>query len=317
MLNYLSGIESHLAYKKPCVIMPIFRISIILSLFFFTFCKKEVTTNKDNNPGYTKKTIRYKSLANTDDNLISLDLYSYAGISSPKPVVVYIHGGGWVTGDKANRLNNKTALFNSLHYLFVSVNYRLSPYPSDILNTNRIKYPDHNNDVADAVKWVIDSIGKYGGDPSKIVLLGHSSGAHLVSLTGTSQLFLPARNILLSSLKGIASIDTEGYDVISQSSEELYINAFGKDQHIQAQASPVYNLTTSHTYPPFFIAKRGTPERIALANAFISKLQLTGTPVTQVNGSQYDHEGINDAIGNPNDTVITPVLTSFLQNCFR
>lgn len=297
--------------------MPIFRMSVFLSVLFFTSCKKTVTTNKDKDPGYTKKTIRYKLLPNTDANLISLDLYSYAGISSPKPVVVYIHGGGWVTGDKANKLNNKTTLFNSLHYLFVSVNYRLSPYPSDVLNANRIKYPDHNNDVADAVKWVIDSIGKYGGDPSKIVLLGHSSGAHLVSLTGTSQLFLPARNILLSSLKGIASIDTEGYDVLSQSSEELYINAFGKDQHIQAQASPVYNLTNSHTYPPFFIAKRGTPERIALANTFISRLQWTGTPVTQVNGSQYDHEGINDAIGNPNDTVITPALTSFLQGCFR
>ena len=315
MLNPLLDTKS-IRVSKSYLVMSI-RMSIILSLFWFSSCTKTTAVSKDDAPGsYTKKTIRYKSIPDTDANLSSLDLYSYSSISL-KPVVIYVHGGGWVTGDKANKLENKIALFNSLRYLFVSINYRLSPYPADLLNLNRIKYPDHNNDVADAVKWVIDSIGKYGGNSSKIVLLGHSSGAHLVSLTGTSQFFLPARNILFSSIKGVASIDTEGYDVTSQSNEELYQNAFGTDRSIQVQASPVYNLTSSYDYPPFFIAKRGTPQRIALANAFISKLQSTGTPVTQVDGSRYDHEGINDAIGNPDDTVITPALKTFLQACFR
>lgn len=70
-------------------------------------------------------------------------------------------------------------------------------------------------------------------------------------------------------------------------------------------------MTNSYSYPRFFVAKRGTPYRIALADDFISKLQSVGAVVSQVNGSQYDHEGINDAIGDPNDTVITPALKAF------
>ncbi|MBC7935733.1 MAG: alpha/beta hydrolase [Rhizobacter sp.] len=288
-----------------------------MSLFVFS-CKKTSTQSSGNaDEPYIKQTVQYKLLPNTAANLLSLDIYHYSNSSLLKPVVIYVHGGGWRIGDKANNPENKIALFQSLHYIFVSINYRLSPNPSQLSNASRIKYPDHNNDVADAVKWVIDSIGNYGGDPAKIALIGHSAGAHLVSLTGSSQLFLPARNIPLAAIKGIATVDTEGYDVTSQSSEELYQNAFGTDPAIQVQASPIFNLANVYTYPNFFVAKRGTTTRIALADTFINRLQSVGVNVQQVNGSQYDHEGINNAIGDPNDTVITPALKVFLANCFQ
>jgi len=298
----------------------IFISFISIFVLLFISCKKTSETAAPQPPGptqYQAKTIQYKSLPSINPNLLSLDLWSYSNTSSLKPVVIYIHGGGWRIGDKTNKLDKKIALFNSLNYIFISANYRLSPSPSAISNSNRIKYPDHNNDVADVVKWVVDSISKYGGNPAKIAMLGHSAGAHLVSLTGTSQLFLPARNISLSSIKGIASVDTEGYDVTSQSSEDIYQNAFGTDNNTQVQASPIFNLTNLYSYPKFFIAKRGIQNRIALADAFINKLQLVGAVVSQVNGSQYDHEGINDAIGDPNDTVITPALKNFLALCFQ
>ncbi|MDF7815425.1 alpha/beta hydrolase [Hymenobacter sp. YC55] len=266
---------------------------------------------------YIKRTIPYKYVPNTPANLVSLDLYSYAPLASLKPVVLYVHGGGWATGDKANKLANKLALFQSLDYLFVSVNYRLSPTPAALTDGNRIKYPVHSTDVADAVKWVADSIGRYGGDPAKIVLLGHSAGAHLVALTGTSPLFLPARHLPLTFLRGIAAIDTEGYDVLTQSSEELYQNAFGTDPAQQREASPVYNVTSAARYPRFFVATRGSAARVALADAFVKQLQAAGVPVSQVRGSQYDHEGINNAIGDPQDTVITPALTAFLAAAFQ
>lgn len=156
-------------------------ISIIsFSVFLFCSCKKssEATAPQENGlTPYNVKTIQYKSLPSINPDLLSLDLWSYSNTSTPKPVVIYIHGGGWRIGDKSNKLDKKIALFNSLNYIFITANYRLSPYPSDISNPNRIKYPDHNNDVADVVKWVVDSISKYGGNPAKIVILGHSAGA--------------------------------------------------------------------------------------------------------------------------------------------
>ncbi len=301
-----------------------FPVTLLFTVLLAGACRKAAnstaipaTPATPANTAYLKQTIVYKSLPAIDVNLLSLDLYGYADVATAKPVVIYVHGGGWAVGDKANKLENKLALFNALGYVFISVNYRLSPAPAQLQNASRIKYPDHNNDVADAVKWVIDSIAKYGGNPEKIVLLGHSAGAHLVSLTGTSERFLPVRGIALSRLKGIASIDTEGYDVTTQSGEELYQNAFGTDNAVQKEASPIYNLTAGNSYPKFFVAKRGNAGRITLANDFIAGLQSAGVTVSVVDGSLYDHEGINNAIGDEADVTVTPALKTFLEACFQ
>ena len=266
---------------------------------------------------YTKTTVQYKSVNGVNTNLLSLDIYHFGKDVPQKPVVVYVHGGGFAVGDKANNLVNKQNLFFSLGYILVSVNYRLSPasYSTD---PYRVMYPTHNNDVADAVKWIYDNIGDYGGNNQKIALLGHSAGAHLVALTGTSNQFLPSRNINLSTLKGVACIDTEGYDVEARCKEknEVYLNAFGQANTFWFEASPINNLFTATAYPKFFIAKRGNSSRIGYANAFITKLLVTGVSVSEVTANQYDHEGINDAIGAPGEIAITEPLKAFFVLCF-
>jgi len=267
---------------------------------------------------YTKTTINYKTISGVDPNLLSLDIYHFGQTTALKPIVIYVHGGAWAIGDKANSLDNKTNLFSSLNYVFVSLNYRLSPKTIST-DTNRIKFPTHNEDVADAVKWIYDNIATYGGDKTKIVLLGHSAGAHLVSLTGTSSLFLPTRGIPLNTIKGIASIDTEGYNVADQvnSGNEIYINAFGTNSTDLLNASPIEQLFSNKSYPKFFVAKRGSATRIGLSDNFIAKLESVGVTVSQITASQYDHEGINDAIGAPNETAVTEPLKLFLSECFQ
>lgn len=253
-----------------------------------------------------------------DANLLSLDIYHYGQTTPQKPVVIYVHGGGFAIGDKANNMTNKQNLFFSMDYILISVNYRLSPevYSTD---PNRVMYPTHHNDVADAVKWVFDNIASYGGNNQKIALLGHSAGAQLVTLTGTSNQFLPARNISLNKLKGVACIDTEGYDVVARGNEnnEVYLNAFGQANTFWFEASPINNLFVGTIYPNFFIAKRGTNRRIGYANAFISKLQSVGVNVTETTANQYDHEGINDAIGAAGETIIPTPLKNFFIQCFQ
>lgn len=290
---------------------------LFLTVFMVSCTKKEGGTQVQPAEMYVQKTVVYKQAPPTPPTLLSLDVWSFASTGTSRPVVIYIHGGGWKTGDKKNQLQHKLALFQSLGYVFISINYRLSPNPSQLNNPNRIKYPVHNQDVADAVKWVVDSISRYGGNPARMVLMGHSAGAHLASLTGISPLFLPARNIPLMYLRGVASIDTEGYDVGSQIQEEIYQNAFGTDPAVHLEASPLHQIRNNTVYPRFFVAKRGNTARLEQANAFIARLQSAGATVEQVNGSMYDHEGINDAIGHPDDVVVTPALKSFLSACFR
>ena len=274
------------------------------------------------NPLNKEKTIEYKSINGVDSNLLSLDIYYTKDIGKKKPIVIYVHGGGWCLGDKKNNIEKKVSLFRSQNWLFISLNYRLSPFPYQLFNTNRVKYPDHNNDIADAIEWVYDNIDQYGGNAKKIVLLGHSAGAHLVSLTGTNKSFLEKRGVSSSVIKGVASIDTEGYDILEQimgnkHKNRLYINAFGINQSQYIDASPIHNLIYNTSFPNFFIAKRGSVERKAIANQFIEALKNASISVSQIDGSVYTHSGINNAIGEKNEMVITPPLIEFIKDCFE
>jgi len=293
---------------------------LFTSLLLFS-CNKEdneqITTAIDN----LTATIEYKQINEIDSNLLSLDIYYNSDIAIQKPVIVYVHGGGWSIGDKSSQIENKVNLFRSLNYLLISVNYRLSPFPFDISNPNRIKYPNHNIDIADALLWINDNIEQYGGNKDKMALLGHSAGAHLVALTGTNKIFLENIGLGLSSIKGVAVIDTEGFDINEQvtngDNQNMYINAFGTDTIINIDASPIYNVLNTLSYPKFFIAKRGSSQRIGYANDFINVLETNGVSVSQVNGSAYDHSGINNAIGKPNETLITNALKGFFEGCFE
>lgn len=293
-------------------------LCLLLVLTSLASCSTSDTEVSPQPQTYVKNTVQYKSVNGVDGNLLSLDIYHFGQNAPQKPVVVYVHGGGFAVGDKANNLANKQNLFFSSGYIFVSINYRLSPasYSTD---PRRVMYPTHNNDVADAVKWIYDNIANYGGNSQKIALLGHSAGAQLVALTGTSNQFLPSRRINLSALKGIACIDTEGYDVEARCKEgnEVYLNAFGQANTFWVEASPISNLFNGTAYPKFFIAKRGSNSRIGYANAFIAKLQATGVVASEITANQYDHEGINDAIGAPGETAVTEPLKAFFTQCFK
>ncbi len=292
---------------------------LLITVFSAGIVLLTASCNKENEtaPVYQKSTIQYKAITGVDPNLLSLDVYHFGETGAKRPVVMYVHGGAFALGDKANSMENKTRLFSSLGYLLVSVNYRLSPSTAGA-GPDRVKFPDHNQDVADAVTWLKTNGVSFGGDTSRIALLGHSAGAHLVALTGVSPQFLPARGIPLHAVAGVACIDTEGFDVVKQGREgnEIYLNAFGISETVWIQASPVHQIQTGTVYPKFFVAKRGTASRVAIADGFIAALSGAGADVTHITASQYDHEGINDAIGAPGETAVTVPLTNFLKRCF-
>ena len=89
------------------------------------------------------------------------------------PVMVYVHGGAWVIGDK--REQGKPMLYELVArgWVCVAINYRLSP---------RATWPDHIVDVKRAVAWVKAHIAEYGGDPGFVALSGGSAGGHLSAL---------------------------------------------------------------------------------------------------------------------------------------
>src|SRR5205814_9652546 len=111
------------------------------------------------------------------------------------PVVSYVHRGEWTKGDKSE-VSYKPKFFNDNGVVFVSTNYRL--YPA-------AKFPAHAEDVASAVRWAVDDVAKYGGDPKKIVLMGHSAGCHLVTLVALDPKYLKAGKLKPSDARALAA----------------------------------------------------------------------------------------------------------------
>ncbi|MEH2481111.1 acetyl esterase/lipase [Nitrobacteraceae bacterium AZCC 2146] len=105
-----------------------------------------------------------------DRNL--LDVFAPEAASSPRPVLIYVHGGGFARGDKrapGSPFNDNIMLWAVRNgYIGVDATYRLAP---------QAVWPGGAEDLAAAVQWVADNVGARGGDRARIYLMGHSSGA--------------------------------------------------------------------------------------------------------------------------------------------
>lgn len=263
----------------------------------------------------------YASLAGVDQTLLSLDLYAPSNHCEPMPIVIWVHGGAWAIGDKGNGMQDKVSLINGQGWLLVSVNYRLSPEVASV-DPNRVMYPDHPRDVASAIAWVRSHGAEYGGDVTRIALLGHSSGAHLVALVATDASFLEAEGEGVGSLACVGSFDTEAYDVpraLSSASDQqrmILENAFGTDPAVQREASPIEHVR-ANDIPPFILATRGEPSRKAMQESFRAALSDAGVEASVIDASGLSHEEVSDRIGATGDEVMTPPLMSFLEACLR
>jgi acetyl esterase/lipase len=115
------------------------------------------------------------------------------------PVVVFVHGGAWVMGDKSFfGWGPALGRYYAAHGIGVVMpSYRLSP---------GVKHPEHVKDLARAFAWTVKEIGRYGGRPDQLFLCGHSAGGHLVSLLATDENYLKAEGVKPSQVKGVIAV---------------------------------------------------------------------------------------------------------------
>ncbi len=105
-----------------------------------------------------------------------LDLYYPPGADCDAvPVVVWVHGGGWRVGDKANGMEDKVRQWTDAGWAVASVNYRLTDAQAPV--DDRIVAPSHNEDVAAALSWLAKEAPARGIDPERMAVVGHSAGA--------------------------------------------------------------------------------------------------------------------------------------------
>jgi acetyl esterase len=94
----------------------------------------------------------------------------------PFPVLVYVHGGGFISMDKSH-YTRIAKTFAAAGYLVYNINYRRAP---------RFRFPLNITDVGTAIAWAVENAASYGGDPETVFLAGDSAGAHLISTYATA-----------------------------------------------------------------------------------------------------------------------------------
>jgi acetyl esterase/lipase len=174
----------------------------------------------------------------------ALDVFTPESATAPLPVFIFIHGGGFVAGNK--RGPNASPFYDNFMLMaarneMVGVNatYRLAPAN---------KWPSGAEDVAAAVKWVQANIAQYGGDPARIFLVGSSAGgAHVAGYVANPKLYPKPDNI---GLKGVLLLaGTYDFEGLSDPGTKAY---FGDDASKYAERSPLIGTIDNRT--PMFVS---------------------------------------------------------------
>jgi acetyl esterase/lipase len=199
------------------------------------------------------------------------------------PTVIFIHGGSLTSGDKADEdYRNVCAPFPDAGIACANVNYRLAPERA---------WPAQANDVAAAVGWVRRNIETRGGDPRKLFLLGHSSGAMLVAVVGTDERYLAQIGLHTSDLRGVVPMgsimwDDELGQAITQYGRSRVEKGFGRDADNRIYGSltmyldhwPIHHVRAG--MPPFLFliaeSEKKQPPVLKTDSTFVEQARALG-----------------------------------------
>jgi acetyl esterase/lipase len=280
--------------------------------------------------------VAYYSGDDADDTRHCLDVYIPKG-AKKFPVVVLIHGGAWVAGDKCS-----CGLYSSVGEFLASQgvgvvmpNYRLSPW---------VKHPEHIRDVARAFAWTRRNVATFGGDPERIFVVGHSAGGHLAALLATDESYLKAEGCSGQDIKGVVCVsgvyhipdgnmearlggsdpdafrlgtvmpprgsgttergDGPGVPV----SLNFYGPMFGDDPEVRAAASPVNHVRPG--LPPFVLINASTelPTLTGMTEEFREALTREGCSVSVLRVENRNHSAVMLRAIGPKDPVARAIL---------
>lgn len=247
-----------------------------------------------------------------DSSRNQLDVYHKRDITNA-PCLIHVHGGMWCVGDKST--GRKLAIhFASKGFVVLCINTRLLP---------ECELTDFVMDGAKAVAWALNNVRRFGGDPTRILLSGHSAGAHMVSLLATNDSFLRQAGVSegLKVLRGVVSLDSNLYNVAEQIEttseyrtlpfkfhavrEGRRIKRRGGDESAARIAavlemSPYHQVRPEIKIPRFLIfISDGRP--FGPTTAFAEKLKGCGFQAGVVAAAGKDHGSLMADIGNEGD----------------
>ncbi len=252
--------------------------------------------------------------------------YENGSALSDRPVVFFVHGGGWTDGYAAWYTDYLTPVLTAeLGWVVVNVDYRLTSSlvyhvdgeadPCNPANpTKAAWYDDNIQDVAAAFGWTVQNIAAYGGDPRNIFLFGHSAGGHLVSLLATHEDYRALRG----SMRGVISM-SGAYDLKNLSHifdlniAQTFLGGRTNESALE-DASPLTYVQAGEAPPPFYVlyCEDELPSLPEQAITFTTALEAEGYTVELSYLEGYSHTGEMTAIADDQEAV-TRLITSYIE----
>jgi acetyl esterase/lipase len=267
----------------------------------------------------------YRPLAEGEDpakNKNKLDLYLPQG-ARDFPVMLFIHGGAWVFGDKEQLgLYHHLATYWARRGIGVVVaNYRLSP---------GVKHPAHVQDVAKAFAWTKANLGSYGGDVGQLFVSGQSAGGHLVSLLATDESYLIAEGCRIADIRGvltlsgvynlpsrgpaggIGAVTGETGGATMPARRMPFSSVFGSDPKVVEAAAPARHVHAG--LPPFLVLYAENDPKILreMAVEFAAALKNAKQKVDLVEAPNRNHISELIFLGQKDDPV-AGAMEAFLR----
>lgn len=254
----------------------------------------------------------YKDLEYGSLDREKLDIYTEDSLRNA-PVIIHFHGGAWRIGNKRS-VKQQPQAFNDAGYVFVSAGYPLLP-----------KYPVETQaySVAKAAAWVRRNIAQYGGDPTRIYLMGHSAGAHLATLVALDPRYLRQAGMGLSDLDGVLSIDGAGYDIPwrMRTFEErgargrrIFANAFGEEEARWKALSPMTYVKRGQGIPPILFVTAASREiSNEQSRAFRDALRAAGVRSEVAPIADRTHSSVYKKIGASADEPAFRAILDFIE----
>ncbi|MFH1032144.1 MAG: alpha/beta hydrolase [Chloroflexota bacterium] len=264
--------------------------------------------------GIVERNITYET---ADGIELKMDIFYHRKTEEPRPAIVYIHGGGWYSGDKSRGAGQYDIPELVAHgYVVASVNYRLAP---------RYKFPAQIEDIKCAIRFLRANADKYGIDSLNIGVLGDSAGGHLAALAGVTDVSagFGIRGEHLEQTDAVqAVVDMYGpadLALICQTDHTGHMeHVFGTDDPesmVIKRASPITYVSIDD--PPFLIL-HGDQDNEVLpeqSRVLYQKLSITGVPaiLVTVHNSGHRFESADDNIISPTRAEITEIILDFLD----
>ncbi|MCP4177989.1 MAG: alpha/beta hydrolase [bacterium] len=281
------------------------------------------TANKLFNDCYKAKV--YDRVEKVDDLLIDgpetripIRIYTPSE-NGPFSIFLYLHGGGWMTGNLDTHDNICRAFCKRAECLVVAVDYRLTP---------ENKFPAGFNDVCTVFEWIVDSIDSYNGNPNAVGVGGDSGGGTMAAALAVKYNKKTKYNIVFQMLcypsLNIASFNTgsyhefkEGYGLSKEKVEWYVKNCFADDKDkYNIYASPLLNEEMEGLPPAYII----TAEYDVLRDdgeQYAQKLDLSGVSVRCIRYGGLIHAFLNmDGIIDKVDTVFSE-LADIVKSKFK